>query len=58
MMDRMAIPMKNIPGLPALVRDYFEDFRRVGDYFGGDFRDPGAFSSLAESVRRRRVPRA
>ncbi len=57
MMIPKAIPMNELPRLPALVQDYFSGFHKVGGYFNGDFRDLGAFRSLAEAARRRPVRR-
>jgi len=53
----MSIPIKDLPHLPPLVRDYFYDYGKVAEYFGGDFRDADAFARLADRVSVRPRPR-
>ncbi len=53
----MVIPTKLLPRLAPLVRDYFYDFDRVGEFYNGDFRDPSAFERQAQSVLSRDIPR-
>jgi hypothetical protein len=53
----MLKPAKQLPRLPRLVEDYFNDFGKVADYFNGDFREIDDFRRQAERVHSRPVPR-
>jgi len=52
-----ALPMKDLPRLPRLVHDYFYAYGKVGEFYGGDFRDPAAFERQTERARARSLPR-
>ena len=54
---RRTIPADEIPGLPALARDYLTRPEKTAGFYNGDFRDPRAFAEQAERVRARRLPR-
>ena len=54
----MAIAIRDLPRLAPLVRDYFDDYAKVAEFFGGDFRDPAAFERLAERASVRALPRS
>jgi bacillithiol biosynthesis cysteine-adding enzyme BshC len=53
----MLKPTKQLPRLPRLVEDYFNDSGKVADYFNGDFREIDDFRRQAERVHSRPVPR-
>ena len=53
----MVIPTNLLPRLAPLVRDYFYDFGRVAEFYGGDFRDPAAFERQSQAVLSRDIPR-
>ena len=53
----MIISLKQLPGLPRLVHDYYYDYGRVGEFFDGDFRDPSALLRQAERAASRTLPR-
>jgi len=53
----VSIPTKRLPHLPRLVDDYYYDYRKVQEFFDGDFRDAAAFERQTERTRTRRIPR-
>jgi bacillithiol biosynthesis cysteine-adding enzyme BshC len=53
----MAIPTKLLPHLSLLVRDYFYDFRKIQEFYNGNFRDPASFERQARDVQSRHLRR-
>jgi bacillithiol biosynthesis cysteine-adding enzyme BshC len=53
----VVIPTKRLPRLPLLVDDYFHDYRKVREFFDGDFRDAAAYKRQTERTLARRLPR-
>jgi len=53
----MLIPTKRLPHLSPLFSDFFYDFGKVREFYGGDFRDPAAYEEQAEKVESRPLRR-
>ncbi len=53
----MVIPTKKLPNISSLVYDYFYEYDKVKEFFGGNFRDPAVYSLQTEKVRSRDYPR-
>ena len=53
----MKIPIKNIPNISLLVRDYYYSFDKVRKFYQDDFRDLKAFQEQAQRIMSRELPR-
>lgn len=54
----MRITSSQLPGVSKLVSDYFEDFERVSEFFGADYRQHDDFHDRTDAVKSRDVPLA
>ncbi len=53
----MLIPTNKLPDISSLVYDYFYEYKKVSEFFAGNFRDQTTYSLLTEKVRSRILPR-
>ncbi len=53
----MSIPIRHLPGISRLTKDYLSGSPRVEEFFDGDFRDPDAFRTQAQRIKARSLPR-
>jgi bacillithiol biosynthesis cysteine-adding enzyme BshC len=49
--------LSRLQPLPPLADDYIHNYRKVREFYSGDFREPAAFERQAETVRSRPIPR-
>jgi len=49
-------PMSQLPGVKPLVADYLTDFKKVSEFYNGDYRQPKDFLDRTDSVKSRELP--
>ena len=52
----MRISINHLPGIKSLVVDYIKNYKKVAEFYNGDFRDIKAFQARTEEVRLRDIP--
>ncbi|MCZ6819122.1 MAG: bacillithiol biosynthesis cysteine-adding enzyme BshC [Calditrichaeota bacterium] len=52
----MKTPMSQLPGVSALVSDYFDNFEKVAEFYNGDYRTPENFLHRSADIKTRDLP--
>ncbi len=54
----MKTPMSQLPGVSTLIADYFDDYDKVADFFGADYRSIESITAHTGQVKNRDLPLA
>ncbi len=52
----MKTPVSQLPGATPLMVDYLENFRKVAEFFNGDYQDSEIYLSRSDEVKSRDLP--